>query len=534
MLGGFYFNEFNIEGISFKVKGLADPYIVKYSTEGNLLWAKEYGSYKEENCVSIASDFSGNIFLTGSFSDSCTFGNLSESSMGSSDIYLAKFDENGFPMWLNTVRSSKGIYPRDITSDKSNNLILIGVIKDSTYFNDSIVIHGNENSCDMFIARFKNNGNCLWAIDDGDGGWCQGISVATDSLSSIYVTGFFSDSAYFNNNEVRGLNQDVFLLKYDSSGAYQYVETVGGSNYDCGNDIVLDEYLNPYIIGQFQNIIKFDGLEIQGYGNDDIFLCKYAPSESIIKVYKHPIDINACHSSDTLLSVGVFEKKLNFQWVKDGLEILGATDSVYIISSLSENDNGYYLCKISNGETTIESNIAKITTHNGPEILNQSIDQTIYKGRRIDFLVDSRGINQTFLWKKDGVVLTNEVFPMLTIQVVDYADSGIYICQITDDCGQMESEPIKLSVLSPANIIKVNKVDFRIYPNPTSSILHITLSNELKNGKLEIYNSSGQKITSMDVNSSDYIINIEHLPKGNYFISLKTSETYNTNTFIKL
>ncbi len=61
-------------------------------------------------------------------------------------------------------------------------------------------------------------------------------------------------------------------------------------------------------------------------------------------------------SKDTTINVGDFlEMSVSvggtanqYQWVKDGVDITGATDSVYIISNASVADSGTYICRITN------------------------------------------------------------------------------------------------------------------------------------------------------------------------------------------
>lgn len=67
-----------------------------------------------------------------------------------------------------------------------------------------------------------------------------------------------------------------------------------------------------------------------------------------------------------------------------------------------------------------------------------------------------------------------------------------------------------------------------IYPNPTTDRIHIKNISNIKT--LEIFDIEGNSIAS-NINSSS--IKVEHLPKGIYFIKVKTSTTTLTHKFIK-
>lgn len=77
-----------------------------------------------------------------------------------------------------------------------------------------------------------------------------------------------------------------------------------------------------------------------------------------------------------------------------------------------------------------------------------------------------------------------------------------------------------------------NEHNIRLFPNPVYSVLNINSTNE-EILSFEIFNTKGQKVESgKHINSDNYSINIEHLPKGIYFIKLElVDETY-TRKFI--
>jgi Leucine-rich repeat (LRR) protein len=70
----------------------------------------------------------------------------------------------------------------------------------------------------------------------------------------------------------------------------------------------------------------------------------YAPQDSVGK----QIDSTLSLGGYLQMSVTVGGTANQYQWMKDEVDISGATDSVYIISSAQLTDSGSYICKISN------------------------------------------------------------------------------------------------------------------------------------------------------------------------------------------
>jgi len=79
--------------------GQQDIFFAKYDASGNLLFAKSIGSIANDKGNSICRDISGNIYLTGLFAESVDFdpgsGTAILSSLGGSDVFVAKYDPSG-------------------------------------------------------------------------------------------------------------------------------------------------------------------------------------------------------------------------------------------------------------------------------------------------------------------------------------------------------------------------------------------------------------------------------------------------------
>lgn len=87
------------------------------------------------------------------------------------------------------------------------------------------------------------------------------------------------------------------------------------------------------------------------------------------------------------------------------------------------------------------------------------------------------------------------------------------------------------------DVIEIEKLNVKIYPNPVTEKLHIS-AQQLEDNYLtvHIFNTMGicvysENITGMEY---DYEFNLKHLPKGIYMVELKNSKKYNTQKIIKL
>ena len=114
-------------------------------------------------------------------------------------------------------------------------------------------------------------------------------AVTTDASGNIYTTGFFaSDTCHASGqmlfNTIPGgpfnSNEEIFIAKYNSSGALQWIQSAGGADTDRSQAIDIDGQGNVYIAGYFRDSVTFDGTNYLGLntGTRRMFVAKYSAS----------------------------------------------------------------------------------------------------------------------------------------------------------------------------------------------------------------------------------------------------------------
>lgn len=216
--GFFYSTSFILETFTLTTAGSGDIFVVKYDVSGNVLWAKRGGGNFNESGNSIATDATGNVFVTGSFlSSTLTIGIYTCTNTGNYDIFIAKYDAVGNELW---VKSGGGIFDDagyGIVTDGIGNAYLTG------HFHSPSITLGtytlsNSGIGDIYVAQCDATGNIVWAKDAGGTADEQGSSISLDATGNIYVTGYFySPSIVFSNNTLLNAGSaDMFVAKLES------------------------------------------------------------------------------------------------------------------------------------------------------------------------------------------------------------------------------------------------------------------------------------------------------------------------------
>ena len=149
------------------------------------------------------------------------------------------------------------------------------------YSSDNIHVSGQSNgglegninswSDDIFLVKYNSSGTKQWTKKLGIFDNESGVSMTVDSSDNIYVTGYTKDVYDGNSNSE---NYDIFLMKYNSSGTKQWIKQLGNSAADIGMGVTVDSSDNIYVTG-----IASGGFERKtGSVGEDIILVKYNSS----------------------------------------------------------------------------------------------------------------------------------------------------------------------------------------------------------------------------------------------------------------
>ena len=103
----------------------------------------------------------------------------------------------------------------------------------------------------------------VWAKSPAGMGSDNGQSIALDASGNVYSTGHFQSTVDFDPgtgtaNLTSSGNDDIFVLKLNSSGDYVWAKKIGGSSFDKAYSIAVDNNGYSYITGYFTGTVDFD------------------------------------------------------------------------------------------------------------------------------------------------------------------------------------------------------------------------------------------------------------------------------------
>jgi hypothetical protein len=272
-LVGYFDKETDFDDIKLTPEGEYDVCLAKLNPDGKYLWVIDAGGKLAERGYGIAV-FKDKVFITGYFSDTAYFGTEKLLSRGGKDIFLACYDTSGKYKWVIQAGGANDDIAACLYADKDY-IYATGNISGNVSFGGTNLY--SVGSTDIFVAKYDLNGNLKWALNAGGTGDVEGKSISSDN-GDVYLTGTFSGMATFNSESITAQGQsDVYLAKYSETGAFQWLINAGGSAADEGNSIV-SRNNKLYITGTFGNTISFTDTSLSTEGTKDIFIACYNSS----------------------------------------------------------------------------------------------------------------------------------------------------------------------------------------------------------------------------------------------------------------
>jgi hypothetical protein len=267
----------NIETTGF----FSDLFIVKYDASGNVLWANSAGGIETDESYFITTDDSNNVYVTGWYSDDLIVGPFtltSADSTGLGDVFIVKYDTNGNVVWAHGYGNVGNDFGCSITTDNLGNIYLTGFYAASSITFGAFTLSSSA-ATNMFIVKYNAVGNVLWAQAAVSSGGSIGYCVTTDPSGSVYVGGIFSSTFIeFGTTTLTNVGSngysDIFIVKYDSLGNSIWAINVNGTGYDAIVGLTCDSFGNIYVAGHHLSTLAFGSTSLTSAGDMDIFIAK--------------------------------------------------------------------------------------------------------------------------------------------------------------------------------------------------------------------------------------------------------------------
>lgn len=249
--------------------GLADIFVLKYSSTGTLLWRRQLGTTRNDTPSAVAVDSANNIVVVGS-----TGAGLARPSHGGDDLFVIKYNAEGVPLWKSQTGSPSDDHPGDVAVDAAGNIFFASHLLLLKYRPDGseawrrpapsspdqvswngVALRPN-GSLIVIGSAFKSavNSNLVLAAYSPQGAvqWIRQTATATvESPAHVAINGAGRIFGVGLEQGEDPATRHIFLRAFSSSGTALWKRLFGSSDSDDGAGLTIDAAGNAVITLQY-------------------------------------------------------------------------------------------------------------------------------------------------------------------------------------------------------------------------------------------------------------------------------------------
>jgi hypothetical protein len=217
----------------------ANARVVKFNSNGDIVWQKDFGGAARDNASSVAITPDGSIVVAGSSSGNNS-GDLG-TSHGASDMWVLKLTGNGDKIWSRLYGGDRDESGQAIAVTADGGCMVGGTSSSSANQDVVGVNHetGGNITSDMWVVKLNGNGDITWSNLLGATSYdnCSGIAVTPDG--GCVAVGYAS-SVGGDIEKIQG-NFDFWTVRLASNGNKLWSKTFGSTSLDFASSVVVTD-----------------------------------------------------------------------------------------------------------------------------------------------------------------------------------------------------------------------------------------------------------------------------------------------------
>lgn len=219
-----------------------------------------------------ASDSEGNVIVVGQYTGEATFGGADLSAGGGLDGFIAKYNPSRSFLWSIPIAGAGDDVVYAVGTDGMN-VIVAGTFAGTVDFGGQNRTSVGSN--DLFVARYDTDGNLEWVETAGSAGDDEAFALAVDTDGSVVVTGYVSGAIDFGDGPLQHHGgTDLLVARFDRDGSHQWSYTHGGPGDDMGFAVKLRADGQPVVAGSYRDSATIGASELKSAGGTDILVLR--------------------------------------------------------------------------------------------------------------------------------------------------------------------------------------------------------------------------------------------------------------------
>lgn len=252
-------------------QGDMDVFVAQLSAEGQWQWATAAGGTGVDRSTSLALSNTGELLVGGQFAETASFGSISLTSRGSTDAFVARLTRNGNWQWATGAGGDANDEATALTTNAAGEIYVTGYFSNTATFGAAVLT--GRGMDDAFVGKLTSAGRWRWATAATGTNTAYGKGLVADPAGGVFVTGSFSGEAVFGATHLQSnISDDGFVSHLTDSGQWQWTTVLASDYLDSIVGIALDRMGKLYVAGTFSHIIQGGPFQLSSRGHQDVFV----------------------------------------------------------------------------------------------------------------------------------------------------------------------------------------------------------------------------------------------------------------------
>lgn len=268
-VSGTHTQPFEWAGFSIPSHGDADIFLARLDETGNPLWVLPGGSIDTDEAHALASRPDGSACWGGAFWEEIQVGGWTEEAPGGGKaLFLLSVNEDGAPQWGEVLYGvgAKGL--NELASDPQGNIYATGYFGKTLVVGDTIL--ETQNGIDGFVAKWAPDGAFQWALRFGDSGEVRSECLAVRNASQVFLGGRFIGSISMAGATIQTNtpDNDGFVAALSAeTGEPLWLRKAGAQYEDAVTALAVNDDDQLFVLGTFLGVLQVaEGWTIQTAG----------------------------------------------------------------------------------------------------------------------------------------------------------------------------------------------------------------------------------------------------------------------------
>ena len=247
-------------------------FVAKINSEnGEVLWTRNFG-YSTTGRT-IVSDRKGNIYVGVTYSRPVTINGKLVKPAGEWDFMILKYTSQGELLWYKRIGGKARDAVSYCILDKEDNLYVSGFFQSEVDFGKHHL--SSKGKTDAFVCKFASDGSIVWARSFGEKGFDKANCMDFTGEGELIVSGTFEKNISVGNDTLNSFGDfDNFLYSLNEYGDIIAYQQFGGSAYEDIRALQLAKNDEIFLTGTFTGgFLTKDKVYITS-GNRDFYLAK--------------------------------------------------------------------------------------------------------------------------------------------------------------------------------------------------------------------------------------------------------------------